>query len=410
MNYGYLKEHFKVVAVKILSEVEVNPSKSNQHEFNAIKSLRDFLGSEKIKAVAKYLYMDSFNDEFLETHGETTYYDARENHPTRTEYRIYYNSNEVMAMAKAGDLLFMALTTEDEFLYIVTPPNSSEASQIGWLFGLKEYSKKFRSKTEKDLNTELGFVGSQILEIIGIETQPHDQMLLELLLKTFGAQFPSTRVFSEFARQQTEVDINSDPDHALLSYMQKEEMLFKLLEKHIIEELLKPYFKAGEMDVDEFIRISLSVQNRRKSRAGYAMEYHLAHIFHQIGIRYSSQAFTERKNKPDFIFPGIDEYKNPEFPEKLLRMLGVKTSLKERWAQVLAEAERIDKKHLITIQPAISTSQTSEMLEKNLWLVIPKEIQSTYKDEQRVDLISLEQFTSEVLENQSEGPDNLALF
>lgn len=410
MNYGYLKEHFKGVAVKVLSDVEVNPSKSNQHEFNATKELRRFLGLEKLKTQARYVYIDSVNDLLIEDSGETTYYDARENHPTRTEYRVYYNTNEVMKIAKPGDIIFMALTVSNEFLYIITPAESSEANQIGWLFGLSAYSSNFQSKSNEELNTELGYIGNQILETIGIETQPKNEQLLELLLKTFGPKFPSTRIFSEFARKQVDIDISHNPDLALLSYMQEEEMLFKILEKHIVEETLKPYFQKGNMDIDEFIKLSLSVQNRRKSRAGFAMEYHLAHIFNKMGIRYSDQAYTERKNKPDFIFPGIAEYRNDKFPAELLRMLGVKTSLKERWAQVLGEAEKIDKKHLITLQPAISVAQTTEMLEKNLWLVIPKEIQATYKPEQQKHLVSLKEFTDEVLLNQSKDYPKTTLF
>ena len=35
-------------------------------------------------------------------------------------------------------------------------------------------------------------------------------------------------------------------------------------------------------------------------------------------------------------------------------MLGVKSTRKDRWRQVLAEADRIDDKHLLTLETAIS--------------------------------------------------------
>lgn len=35
-------------------------------------------------------------------------------------------------------------------------------------------------------------------------------------------------------------------------------------------------------------------------------------------------------------------------------MLGAKTTIKERWRQVLEEANRIERKHLITLEPAVS--------------------------------------------------------
>ena len=42
-------------------------------------------------------------------------------------------------------------------------------------------------------------------------------------------------------------------------------------------------------------------------------------------------------------------------------MLAAKTSCKDRWRQVLAEADRIRTKHLLTLEPAISKIQTAEM-------------------------------------------------
>jgi nucleoside-diphosphate-sugar epimerase len=79
-------------------------------------------------------------------------------------------------------------------------------------------------------------------------------------------------------------------------------------------------------DVDAFISYSLSVQNRRKSRAGYALEHHLDEIFRESGLRYTRQAVTENNAKPDFLFPGLAEYKDETFPVSRLSMLGVKTT------------------------------------------------------------------------------------
>jgi len=52
-------------------------------------------------------------------------------------------------------------------------------------------------------------------------------------------------------------------------------------------------------------------------------------------------------------------------------MLGVKSTCKDRWRQVLAEADRIDQKHLLTLEAAISINQTAEMQSKQLQLVVP---------------------------------------
>ena len=89
--------------------------------------------------------------------------------------------------------------------------------------------------------------------------------------------------------------------------------------------------------------------NRRKSRMGLSLENHVEAAVRAWGLRYERGAQTEGKSKPDFLFPGSTEYHDPAFDTGLLAMLGVKSTLKGRWRQVLAEAARIDEKHLLTL-------------------------------------------------------------
>ena len=81
-------------------------------------------------------------------------------------------------------------------------------------------------------------------------------------------------------------------------------------------------------------------------------------------------------------------------------MLGSKTTAKDRWRQVLEEADRIEKKHLITLEGAISENQTNEMISRKLQLVVPKGIQSTYTEKQQSWLFSIEDFLKLVKERQ----------
>ena len=75
-----------------------------------------------------------------------------------------------------------------------------------------------------------------------------------------------------------------------------------------------------------------------------------------------------------------------------LTMLGAKSTLKDRWRQVLSEASRIDQKHLLTLEPGISENQTDEMRAKSLQLVIPRRLHETFRRGQRVWLIDLASF------------------
>lgn len=81
-------------------------------------------------------------------------------------------------------------------------------------------------------------------------------------------------------------------------------------------------------------------------------------------------------------------------------MLGAKSTCKDRWRQVLAEANRIPNKHLITLEAAISTNQTDEMQANSLHLVLPRSLHSTYTEAQQTWLMDLANFVSIVRERQ----------
>ena len=142
------------------------------------------------------------------------------------------------------------------------------------------------------------------------------------------------------------------------------------------------------------------MQNRRKSRVGLALENHLECLFIGHGVRYSRTAVTENKTKPDFLFPGHSEYHDANFNPLKLTMLGVKSTCKDRWRQVLAEANRIEHKHLLTLESAISLNQTNEMQTKSLQLVLPHKLHESYTEVQRAWIMGVSSFIELVQESQ----------
>jgi type II restriction enzyme len=183
-----------------------------------------------------------------------------------------------------------------------------------------------------------------------------------------GTAFPETAELSDISRKICNVTgVPSDPDDRLVKWLDTEYELFRLIENKIYQ----PYINQGGHNLDEIIEFAGSVLNRRKSRAGKSLEHHLAAIFDERKIPYSHGGTTEGKSRPDFIFPGIAEYHNPKFREEGLVFLGSKTTCKDRWRQILNEADRIDKKHLFTLQQGISSNQLGEMERANVQLVIP---------------------------------------
>ena len=111
--------------------------------------------------------------------------------------------------------------------------------------------------------------------------------------------------------------------------------------------------------MDAFIAFSLSVQNRRKARMGHSLENHLEAVFRALRVRYVRGAVTENNQRPDFLFPSVEAYRRaPATGAPCLAMLGAKSTCKDRWRQVLAEASKIPDKHLLTLEPGISEQQT----------------------------------------------------
>ena len=125
---------------------------------------------------------------------------------------------------------------------------------------------------------------------------------------------------------------------------------------------------------------------------GLSLQHHLTALFIASKLRFSAQARTEGKNRPDFLFPGEAEYHDEIFNAEHLVMLGAKSTLKERWRQILVEANRIQRKHLCTLEPGISRDQTEEMHRHEVTLVIPKSLHATYNVEQAKTIWDVTQF------------------
>jgi hypothetical protein len=392
MKAGYLSEFFTGVAIKRLSAVEADAARSNQHEFNGDKGLVRLFGLGRQELQGLFIYLGDNDDEPIVADGPLTWYDARERHPTRSEHRFYFPTTAVSLCAAEGDLLVIGRRPNDSVLVLIVQGESTIANQVLWLFNVnleehQGFSAREELETEQD---RIGFTTRFILEQIGVPVETTEDTFLDRIIGEFGAKFPRTKEFSAFARSTlSDIDARQNPDAAVMAWMEREEILFRTLEKHIIAERLTQGFQG---DVDGFLSFSLSVQNRRKSRVGFALENHMEVVFTECGVQYQRGANTEGRSKPDFLFPGGKEYCNADYDPVLLTMLGVKSTCKDRWRQVLAEAKRIEDKHLLTLEAAISQHQTDEMREQRLQLVLPKGLHQTYTQAQQGWLIDVAEF------------------
>ena len=151
----------------------------------------------------------------------------------------------------------------------------------------------------------------------------------------------------------------------------------------------------GFQSTDHFLRKAQSVLQRRKSRSGRSLELQVRAILNEENVNHTAQPTVETSNRPDFIFPSQADYMNVGFPVGRLRMLACKSTVKERWEQVVGEADRIPLKHLFTLQEGVSENQYDKMKNRGVCLVVPSSLHSTYPPSVRAELLSLEDFVNE---------------
>jgi len=418
-----ISDYFEGVAAKYLSAVDAEPERSNGHEIGGLPSagFKAYLGTpskdQEFRFQAKQVYIGEASEAPVIADSHVTWYDARRKNPARSpEYRLYYYDSSVTDCISEGDFFLVAKlkdgvlpppdpelrkaligANQGALLMIFTPAGSSTENQLRAMFDLETVGDSFRSGRMDAVSMLLPL--RMMLEDLGVEVEakPGDGTdWLDRLIHQFGGnEFPSTSVFTQFARDTLagEVSPLEMPDTTLMSWMDHEESLFRIYERHIVQKRLR---KGFDEDVDAFVSFSLSVQNRRKSRVGYAFEGHLDCLFKCNNLKFEQGRgkgkITENNSKPDFMFPSFTDYKDKGFPSEKLMMLGAKTTCKDRWRQVLSEANRIAAKHLVTLEAAISSAQLEEMRSSHLQLVVPSPIQTTYSRDLRDSLMDIRGF------------------
>lgn len=374
-----LRSYFSGVAAKYLSAVDATPSKSNQHEIgsNKFTAILGDPGKSKVVFEATFLYFNPDTDEPESCSDRVTWYDTRVEQPHRSaEYRLYYRRNAITELLREGDFCLIGMQPSGTLLIAIARPNSSDEYRLRHLFGMQQPLDRWLVDSFIK-ESRINLATRQILEALGVESDQDLTLDVDQLLTKFNKTFPTTKVFSKYARDTLPNPVSAidDPDSALESWMEHEEILFRALERSIVKEKLV----TGFAEVDDFISFSLSVQNRRKSRVGHALENHLSAVFDANAIRYERGARTENNSRPDFLFPGSLEYHDAEIGSPPLRMLGAKTTCKDRWRQVLTEAAKIPDKHLFTLETAISQNQLQEMHGSSLVLVSTPAVLATYQ-------------------------------
>ena len=307
---------------------------------------------------------------------------------TRNEYRITNIGHgfPFLRPEYTGALFVFAKCDDENYIaYILN--SEDDIDQFLEAFGI--------SPTETNQLIDAG----QVRE----ETQERNAILE--FIEGLAVDFPMSEDMSAAARDiQNRVYnhleyIRTNPDRKIIDWTNTEYALFRAIEHARYGDTIA----RGFASVDEFIAMSNMVLNRRKSRAGKSLEHHLSAIFDGNDIAYTAQAVTEGNKKPDFIFPSQASYHDMTFPTDRLIFLAAKTTCKDRWRQVINEADRLRSrpKYLCTLQQGISPAQMDEMQSENVVLVVPKQYIASYPADRQDRIWTIAKFVAYVREMES---------
>lgn len=243
---------------------------------------------------------------------------------------------------------------------------------------------------------------NRLIEVGAVQAETREQIAIQEFIAALTIDFPASEEMSAAARDiQNRVYkhpeyIRTNPDRKIIEWSNVEFALFRAIEHARYGETIAHGFGT----VDEFITMANMVLNRRKSRAGRSLEHHLSAIFDGNRIIYTAQAVTEGRKRPDFIFPSQTAYHDITFPTEKLISLAAKTTCKDRWRQVINEADRLrDRpKYLFTLQQGISPAQMDEMQSENVILVVPQPYIAAYPGDRQNRIWTLSRFVDYVRE------------
>ena len=274
----------------------------------------------------------------------------------------------------------------------------------------EEDYKGFVLNTEEEIEEFLNAFGlspaetNRLLDRSTTDVSLREQRAIEEFISGLGVDFPASEVMSKAARMisyracGTGTLARTNPDKAILDWTDEEYKLFRALEQARYGAMIKD----GFVSVEEFVTLANQVLNRRKSRAGKSLEHHLAALFDENHVSYTAQPVTEGNKRPDFVFPSEIAYHDFSFPTSRLTTLAAKTTCKDRWRQILNEANRLrdDKKYLCTLQQGISAPQMDEMEAEKVVLVVPRAYIGTYPRDRQDRIWSIGKFIDYVNELQ----------
>lgn len=298
---------------------------------------------------------------------------------TRSEYRLtrFGPDFPYLTPDSIGNLLVLIRKSVTDFrAYVFDFPDDIEDVQAGLGVDIVESIGIYTGKSHP-LETENECINKYFREFV----------------KTLK-DFPRTSVFSETTLRSILKCTHQFPslslDGRLMELMEQEYALFRMAERVLCQHDVCRQYKS----IDDFLSAAARIMNRRKSRAGRSLENHVAYLLGESKIPFDMRAVVD--GRPDVLIPGKVQYRDLKWPLSKLFAVGIKTTCKDRWRQVLNEAKRVRRKHILTIQQGISVKQLEEMRDSNVCLIVPEKLRRFYPQVSGMEIMNIDDFVASV--------------
>lgn len=388
------------MVAKRLSSVEVNPNSSHQREFHAgvLRKSLGFDGSDDVSGQLQVTLYEVDGRDPLSLSCGYKLYDARRTNVARSaEWRLYPATDLFQRRAHEGDLMVVVRSGMDDDLSVLLAHAGTRAEdllaralQVGDGSALRNFTAIEPRKLSEGESRQLA-----------LELTPHAPTTT-ISPSTFvsGRQFVADAIAqltippsADLASQTHEIvrreyGASLSPDDFLSTSVEVESSLFFEIEEQVGGARISELISRGG-GFAEVMKVTQSMLQSRKSRMGQSLQNHFAAVLRDAQLPFTAQCPSEGKERPDFVIPGKSAYHDSSFPGELLRMVGCKSRVRERWRQYVSEADRIPIKHHVSLDEAMSGDLLQQMHLANLRLHMPERlIAAQYEPQRRAGLVN----------------------
>ena len=351
-----------------------------------------------------------------------------------TEHHLTTNPRSEFAALAPASFLLIFRTSESEDLYwalTVDAENDDLCDYIREVFGIPvdaEFHFRIYEAASLDPTPRRTVLQSFIEEVIARLYAGPDEFAAYLkTLRRRSAAEISAAALRQWKVDTGNVDMNpyrlSNPGDVLLELTRKREFAIYKMDEAMTygAEVVDAIAGNGKTPsvssvvcacierFDELYSIFLRASQARSSRVGGTFESHMATVLTDGRIPHQGQPVFGG-SRPDFVLPNSSVYHDAARRPTLALVLALKTTLRERWRQVVSESAGCPV-FLATLDEGVPAATLDKLAERGIVMVVPERFKtSEYSDYVgRADVMTFRTFFDRVSDQRREAWRGLGL-